>query len=213
MGNECCNNWCKFCTKFTLSCWATLAFACLVTMFVLVILFDLFGGFIFIFISQFFCSWSLQCLGLLGKFNKLWKRDNELMKKLPPSDPYNQFGSTARKKTFKELLKDRKRAKYPYYVTYYAQQQWIKAHPEYTMSKRGCCKRSAPKQMTQSVNKKRVYSKEMVHTDDEHMDHNHDDAGLQATDGNKSRGGISLSVESAHSAKMSVDGYMIDLSD
>merc|ERR1712241_1397880 len=165
MGNverECCNNWFKCCTKLTFGCWAILAFVCLCAMFTIVILFNLFGGLIVIFIMQFMCSWLLQCLGLLGKFNKLWKRDNELMKLLPPSDPYNQFGSTARKKTFKELLKDRKRKKYPYYVTYFDQQQWIKAHPEYKMSKGGCCKKVAPKQMERVVNKRRVQSKEAV---------------------------------------------------
>merc|ERR1712217_971266 len=103
---------------------------------------------------QFMCSWLLQCLGLLGKFSKLWKKDNHLMKRLPPSDPYNQFGTTAHKKTFKELLKDRKKAKYPYYVTWYDQQEWMKRNPHYEMNKKankGCCKKSVPIEMEDAV--------------------------------------------------------------
>eukprot|EP01083_Nonionella_stella_P019194 53345_1 len=123
MEHNCCNKCCKCITKTTLTLWVTIALVAFVAMVVLVVIYDIFATFIVIFTMQFVVSWTLQVGGLYMKFRKGWKKDTELMEKLNETD------------YMKDVLKDRKEKKFPYYVTYIDSNEWMERNPNYAKKK------------------------------------------------------------------------------
>eukprot|EP01083_Nonionella_stella_P239846 839065_1 len=175
----------------------------------------------------------MQCVGLFLKFRKLWKKDVEHMKKLPASDPYRNIWSTSRatfteyieNMTFKELLKERKKAKFPYYITFFDSNKWIEENPQYLNSKKmgkcSYCWRLDMQTSKNMMNKEHISVDEKSEDDDVDEDIEVNDEQIEENNINGGGVGSMDSMENITSnisskevlVNMRMDKDMVDLSD